>query len=366
MIVEIKEKCCGCGACALCCPHKAIKMVIDKEGFKYPKINQKLCTHCGLCHNLCPSKKDTGHAPLTTYVGRHTNLSEVKKSRSGAAFVLLSDWILQQNGIIYGVITDSALDNYYIRACNQQQRDAMRGSKYVMADLKNVYKEVKEDLRKGMLVLFSGTPCHVAGLKAYLGDTVNSDTLYLVDIFCHAASSPKIYRMYLNSMTNLFRKPITEFVFRDKSRVGWSAHEEMLFAGKKRYSHLYKDIFYSMLFIRPSCYQCKYRTAKREGDISIGDAWGKRQIFHDNVGASIIECNTPKGIELLEKVKGKLNGRQVDSTDFAQFANSDEKIILRNREEVWSCLRKHGFLFTVIRFVELPRILERFCFKARK
>lgn len=227
--IENPEDCCGCTACASICAHNAISMKPDALGFLYPVVDENKCINCGLCEKVCQFNVnyDTSLnlSQPDVYGARHKDMKEVETSRSGAAFIALSDWILKHGGAIYGA---GYVDHFRVvhkRATNKEERDEFKGSKYVQSDLNGVFKQVKQDLKNGMIVLFSGTPCQTAGLSSFIGKKLR-ENLYLVDIVCHGVPSPYIWRDYLNYLEEKQGDEIVWVDFRDKQQFGWAAHRE--------------------------------------------------------------------------------------------------------------------------------------------
>lgn len=193
-----KSNCCGCEVCVNVCPQKCIKMVEDEEGFRYLDIDYKKCIDCGLCEKRCPvlkeAKKDYIES-LEFYAGYNKNDEILKQSSSGGIFWLLAQNIIKNNGIVYGVIQNSTYDVCFQRATNLEECTKFRGSKYLQAKVNGIYRLVKEDLDKGCKVLFSGTPCQIAGLYNYLNKKY--DNLYTCDVVCHGVPSNKVYRKFI-------------------------------------------------------------------------------------------------------------------------------------------------------------------------
>ena len=174
-----KKDCCGCTACENICPKQAIVMKPDVLGFLYPEIDKNNCIDCGRCDKVCSfndnyDKSLNLYEPIA-YAARHKNLEEVMKSQSGAAFVVLSDYVLENGGVVYGVGYNGHFIATHKRAVTKEQRDEFRGSKYVQSDLTGIFKQVKADLKNGLTVLFSGTPCQSAGLNSYVGKTLRKN-----------------------------------------------------------------------------------------------------------------------------------------------------------------------------------------------
>lgn len=230
-MINIKDPkdCCGCTACASVCAHNAITMEPDALGFLYPKVNHDQCVECGLCEKVCQFNdnydRSLNLSEPVAYAARHKDIGEVMKSRSGAAFVAISDYILEQGGVVYGAGFKDHFRVAHKRATTKEERDEFRGSKYVQSDLTGVFKSVKEDLKNGRTVLFSGTPCQTAGLNAFVGKRLR-ENLYLVDIVCHGVPSPNLWRDYLAYLETKQGDEIVQVNFRDKEKFGWKAHNE--------------------------------------------------------------------------------------------------------------------------------------------
>lgn len=223
------KDCCGCTACASICAHDAITMEPDTLGFLYPKVDESKCVDCGLCDKVCQFNDNYDRSlnlekPIA-YAARHKDINEVMKSRSGAAFVAISDYILEQGGVIYGAGYKDHFRVAHKRATTKEERDEFRGSKYVQSDLTGVFRQVKEDLKNGLTVLFSGTPCQTSGLNAYVGKRLR-ENLILVDIVCHGVPGPFLWRDYIAYLERKQGDQIVTVNFRDKELYGWKAHKE--------------------------------------------------------------------------------------------------------------------------------------------
>lgn len=313
------EKCCGCGACANVCPKDAIQWVENAEGFREPKIDDSRCVDCGLCRKVCPY--ETNHVGISAdpdvYAAVHKDREVVRQSSSGGAFTAVSDWILDQNGVIYGVQFDADYQVCYRRAETREVRDAFRGSKYVQCDGKTIFPSVEADLRSGRIVLFTGTPCQVSGLKQYLAvKRAPVEKLYLVDNICHGAASPMVWKEYLDYIRSdvLQGTEIRQFSMRSK-REKWQKQmltcetdcgdESEVLNGKASWNRLYQSTY----LLRPSCFQCSFTSYDRVSDLTLADYWnvenaGVSLDYSD--GVSLILSNSEKGKFLLEQCKRDL------------------------------------------------------------
>ena len=357
-----KDHCCGCTACAAACPRDAIMMQADAEGFPYPVLDEGRCIDCGLCDKVCQfhegyEKNEHLPEPLA-YAVRHKDETQLTTSRSGAAFVALSDWILQQGGVVYGAGYEDGGTFRVIhkRAATPKERDEFKGSKYVQSDLTGIFPQVKRDLQDGLLVLFSGTPCYTAGLNAYVGKTLR-ERLYLVDIVCHGVPSPFFWRDYLMYAQSRWGV-ITSVEFRDKSRVGWKGHEESISFGKKKvFSTIYTQVFYRHIILRRSCGNCVYCNYARPSDCTLADYWGwertDKTFNADNKGCSLVFCNTEKGRAWFDAIKKDVHYLPAELINTTQGHLQRPTQIPKDRDAFFECylnqgiekaLKKYGFV----------------------
>ena len=305
-----KSQCCGCTACASICPHNAISMEPDVLGFLYPIVDEQKCTNCGLCEKVCAFNEhyDTSLnlSQPDAYAARHKNMQEVETSRSGAAFIAISDWILKKDGVIYGVGYTDHFRVVHKRATTREERDEFKGSKYVQSDLRGIFQQVKADLKSGRIVLFSGTPCQTSGLASYIGNKLR-ENLYLVDIVCHGVPGPFVWRDYIAYLEKKHGDRICWVNFRDKQKFGWKAHKESFKYVKGGGKMSYTFAFYKHIMFRQSCGICPFCNTKRPSDITIADFWGWEKtdpaINADDKGVSLILVNTEKGRKLFDAVK---------------------------------------------------------------
>lgn len=221
--------CCGCTSCASICAHDAITMQPDDLGFLYPIVDNTKCVECGLCEKVCTFNDDydisLNLSQPDAYAARHKNMDEVETSRSGAAFIAISDWIIAHNGVVYGVGYADHFRVVHKRALTKKERDEFKGSKYVQSDLTGIFRQIKKDLEEGRIVLFSGTPCQTSGLNSYISKKLR-ENLYLVDIVCHGVPSPYMWRDYIAYLEKKQGDEICQVNFRNKQKFGWNAHRE--------------------------------------------------------------------------------------------------------------------------------------------
>ena len=298
----VKTKICtGCSACLNICPKNAIKMELNNEGFFYPHINTNLCIHCGLCLKICPTEHlsyKNKKRPLCLAAGAKDNLR--KESSSGAIFPLLSELILQNKGYICGAAFDERNKLNHIIIDNIQDLSKLKGSKYVQSDLGNCFCNIKDLLQQNKYVLFSGTPCQVAGLYSFLQK--DYENLLTVDIICHGVPSPSSFEKYTSDLLKEKNEKITSINFRDK-KEGWTSYYFTIQTNKNTYSSSNKQnpyicAFLKNLNLRQSCSQCPFSRFPRQGDITLGDFWLIEKVnpkLNDELGTSLVLLNSKKG-----------------------------------------------------------------------
>ena len=306
-LFDKKKDCCGCTACKSICPNQAITMLSGEEDFLYPSIDESICSECGLCKEVCAfqNEYETLHnlESPDVYALKHKSDEVRMNSSSGGAFSAISDFILSENGVIYGAAFDKEFRVIHKRAETEGERNKFRGSKYVQSDLKEVFVQIRQDLKNSRKVLFTGTPCQVAGLNNYLKKSVTgTDQLITVDVICHGVSSPLVFADYIDYCQEKNKRKITNYCFRSKVN-GWGHTEETIYNNGRRdstsiLSQIHKELFYSNLCLRLACYNCKYTNFNRPSDITIADFWGVENYlpeFKDELGVSAVIINTTKG-----------------------------------------------------------------------
>lgn len=342
-----KIDCCGCSACADSCPVKAIRMENDSEGFPYPVIDKEKCIHCGKCDKVCGfNKVEKRVKPFElpyAFGVKHRNLAVRKSSRSGAAFVGFSDIILQRGGIVYGAAMQENFSVKHIRATNMEQRDRIKKAKYVQSNTDGIYPMVEQDLKNGRDVLFSGTPCQIAGLRNYLSDKkTDTEKLVCCDMVCHGVPSPAIWKQYLEYISERYHGEILEANFRDKD-FGWDSHcESFVVKGKRKKvaTREYTDLFYEHIMFRPSCQNCPFANIYRPGDLTMADFWGIEKQgqpgFDDNCGISLVLVNTLRGKEIFEQAKSDFEWFETRVENCIQPTLVRPSIPSPRREEFWN------------------------------
>jgi hypothetical protein len=210
-----------------------------------------------LCEKVCAfnagyDKSMNLVSPLF-YAVRHKDINEVSTSRSGAAFIALSDWVLDNGGVVYGAAFTEDFRVVHKRAKTKEQRNEFKGSKYVQSDLNDIYRQIRKDLLSNKIVMFSGTPCQTSGLSSFVGPKLRAN-LFLVDIVCHGVPAPYIWRDYVKYVETHRGEKAIAVDFRDKTELGWAAHKESFtFPSGKEYRKTYTYMFYEHIMFKDYC-----------------------------------------------------------------------------------------------------------------
>lgn len=317
--IKDKKECCGCYACANICPKNCLNMVIDDEGFWYPSINEEKCINCDLCIKVCPiikNKKEdedfSDNFNKKAYAAQFLNKNIRANSSSGGVFTSIAENIIEKGGIVIGAVFNENFEVVHRCVETKDELNRIRGSKYVQSRIGNVYRDVKNELIKDRLVLFTGTPCQVYGLKRYLDRDYKN--LITQDIVCHGVPSPIVWNKYINHIRLKNKKKITNINFRDKVE-GWRSYSlTFKFLNNKKVSKNINEDFYLIAFqndiiLRNSCYECKFKGENRVSDITLADFWGIENTdteMDDNKGTSLVVINSEKGDSLFNNIAKSL------------------------------------------------------------
>lgn len=307
-----KTNCTGCAACVMTCPQKCLCLEKDEFGFAYPVIgNPQKCIECRKCEKACPiitkiNKKDYDMYAYSAYAKDETVRME---SSSGGIFTLLAKQVLKMDGIVFGA---AYCENFHVKHISIEKESdisKLRGAKYAQSDLSFSFISVKENLVKGIPVLFSGTPCQVAGLKSFLGKEYKN--LITVDFVCHGVPSPLAWEQYVKYRSILDNDGILPESINLRSKItGWSRYSYSnvyCYERNKCYSVINSNDLFMRLFVgdyinRLSCDDCRFKGYERVSDITLGDFWGIWDIMpemDDNKGTSLILTHSEAGNKLL-------------------------------------------------------------------
>lgn len=385
--VKRKEDCCGCSACQQICPQKCITFSADEEGFPYPNIDMDRCINCHLCEKVCPVlNQEQERTPIEVYAAYNNNKEIRAKSSSGGIFSLIAEEIIDKKGVVFGVRWNSDWDAVFDYTPKKEDLRFFRGSKYVQAQLGDTFQKVEMFLKENILVLFTGTPCHIAGLRNYLKK--DYDNLLLMDLICEGVPSPKVWKKYLAEEICFHKKKfsksykknkrdsyiIDNISFRDKEK-GWKNF------GLTIYGHFYSDridspiklerkspylqALFNYLDLRPICYSCPFKKCKSYSDITIADYWGihiNHPEMDDNKGTSMVFIHTKKGKDYFPLQKTTfLRTSYEENFYFNNIVTSVKKH--PNRDKFYSSIDKCKSISTLLNRCTFPlsfRIKEMF------
>ena len=380
MLTQICEpNCCtGCGLCEQICNHSAIRLQADAEGFLRPLINFNACAECGLCRVRCPAnaafQPEATSNKLALFVPKiysgWSNDEKIRKaSSSGGAFTEIAKVVIHGGGVVFGVALDDNITAHHICVETLNDLKKLRGSKYVQSCIDSAYKQVKENLLFGRKVLFSGTPCQIAGLYSFLSK--DYPNLITVDIICHGVPSPMVFEDYKNYVAEIIKKPVSSVNFRWKKsswiffNIGINPYIE-----KKEIKYSYVGNYYSDPFIRaflrdnilrPCCYNCKYTSFKRLGDFTIADWWGYKAVDKsdkgfEKKGVSLVMCNSRKAALIFKELKMTLRERTIEEAMATNLALSKPFARPETRDEFWSDYSKMPFREIVAKWMKPEKI----------
>jgi ferredoxin len=276
----------------------------DRQGFDYPVANPDLCIECGKCESICPvlNPRQTA-AELAAYAARVPEYMD--ESSSGGVFSYLARQTVDSEGVVFGAVMNPDMTVGHSEAETMDQVSAMRGSKYVQSDMYSSFEDARAYLEEGRKVLFTGTPCQIAGFKAYLGKEYEG--LLTADIACHGVPGPGLWQKYVEALSLRSGSAVTDVRFRDKIS-GWRRYSFSYTVGGKKFSVPYTKDPYMALFVqdmtlRPSCYDCPARGGISGSDLTLADLWNVAETvpqMDDDKGVSLVLANTDKGIKALE------------------------------------------------------------------
>ena len=358
----VLNTCSGCMACMNVCPKNAITIIESPEGFILPHIDEDKCVNCGLCEEVCDFKRsehirnDMRHAFSLV----HHDKRVIECSSSGGAFTALSDKILGKGGVVFGATYDDEFNVIHSVALTAEERNRMRGSKYVQCNPHLSYRDVKRFL-VDRSVLFVGTPCQCAGLKSFLKK--DYDNLIVVDFLCHGVPSNKMFKEHIAYLSKKHKGKAIDYTFRTK-KYGWNSYANViifaeLFQSRNSYAkqqgrteedaswiaQAFLTFFATNLSLRPSCFNCPYRNTHRPSDITIGDFWQIEYLTGEKNkdGVSFVTANTLKGEALLAKIAKDVRMREytLDQVKFRLPKSATKKP--KCYEEFWNTYQNHGY-----------------------
>ncbi|MDO4462518.1 MAG: Coenzyme F420 hydrogenase/dehydrogenase, beta subunit C-terminal domain [Bacteroidia bacterium] len=353
-----KHNCCGCSACVQICPKQCITFEEDEKGFRYPSVDSEICVDCGLCEKVCPIiTPNVALKPLHAYAAINSHEEIREQSSSGGVFTSLAEKVVKDGGVVFGAKFN---DNWEVIHDNTETIEglgAFRGSKYVQSVIGESYIKAEFFLKQGREVLFSGTPCQIAGLKTYLKKEY--DNLITIDVICHGVPSPLVWRDYLSTIVQKYNTTtncISRISFRDK-RNGWHKYGLSIYSNvdnknrclfwEFRWNNIFMKLYMNDLCLRPSCHKCMFKAGASQSDITIADYWGVGDFLpklDDNRGTSLLLANTAKGCSLLKdgiSLSDSVNYKGALSRNTAYFNSPIEH---KGIAEFWDYFFSNGLI----------------------
>lgn len=373
-MIEIKDKknCTSCSACYNICPKNAITMKEDEEGFKYPVVDENKCIKCGLCTKVCPIinnnlKLIRNEKPSIYAAWSKDNFTRLD-STSGGIFSELAKVIYEKEGYVCGAIFNNENLVEHKLSNNIKDLDNIRSSKYLQSDINDIFKKIKEKLIDNKLVLMCGSPCQIAGLYNFLGK--DYENLYTCDFICRGMNSPKIFKGYINSLENKYKSKVKKIKFKNKIH-GWHNFSTRIdFENGKTYiggryvdSYMVGYLKYNA-FMRPACYDCKFKGLPKKSDITLADFWGIENIapeMDENKGTSMILINSEKGKELFNKISPKIIFKEIKSDKIfnENICNISSPEMTSSRKKVFENIDKMTYDELSYNFFPSPNILGK-------
>lgn len=346
-----QQVCCSCGLCEIICPNKSIKFSEDTKGFFYPVIDYNTCINCGNCLKKCPvTKSNFGSShPQKAYAAWIKNSETVQNSSSGGVFSAYAEYILNNNGIVYGASWQDDFSVVHSSISDKRDLSKLYKSKYVQSDIHNVFTSIRKDVNEGKFTLFCGTPCQTAAIASFFGEI--PENLYLIDIVCHGNPSPLILKKYVKELEDKYKAKLEELDFRNKNNTDWLNYNiiKKFSNGNKIVSSpsedSYMKLFLNNYSLKQSCYNCSFKADQRESDITLADFWGIKETYPDYYnknGTSLMLVNTKKGEELLKQIQSEIVFNPVEFSkliQYNQYWNTSVKKP-KNLQKFWAEINK--------------------------
>ncbi|MEE1328144.1 MAG: Coenzyme F420 hydrogenase/dehydrogenase, beta subunit C-terminal domain [Oscillospiraceae bacterium] len=375
-LLQNKYDCTGCTACVSICPQKTIRMETDTEGFLYPNIDEERCVHCHLCEKICPvngyTTESYGHQEA--YAAYSLKDDVLKRSSSGGIFSEIAAYVIAQGGVVFGAAFTKEHAVKHIAVDTAEELDLLRGSKYLQSDMNDCYIQVKQLLDSGRLVLFTGTPCQVDGLKSYL--KTDYDNLITQDIICHGVPSPLVWKAYLRQMEAKTDTSVSTVNFRDK-KYGWDRY--CLFVKLSNESEYRKNVtedlymrgFLANIYLRPSCYQCRNKSTNRKSDFTLADFWGIKHVcpeMENPDGTSLVWVNSEKAKAIWEEIRDGFVYRKVDIDKAVRYNSAAVSSVAMppKRAAFFELIRNNSFEESINAVLPKDNFFKKLMRKAKK
>ena len=356
-MIEIKDKskCSGCSACYSVCPKNCISMIEDEEGFLYPTVNKDDCIECGLCEKVCPLEEHNNkkNGVVSSCIIQNKDKEVLLQSTSGGSFTPIAEYVLRQNGVVFGVEMTS--DDFIIRHTKVEKKEELlkfRSSKYVQSSVGDTFKDAKNELENGRMVCFSGTPCQIQGFKNFLKK--DYENLITVDVVCRGVPSPGMWRDYVEKLQQLDK--VQEVVFRDKGLGYQYSTMKIKYAnGTVKRNGIESDqwlrMFFSGLSLRPSCPTCNFRTTDRCSDFTIWDCFNVSDLTNtldETKGATRMLIHTQKGMQIFDKIKCSFN-----------FVEAPTNVVAKGIKETFFLNKNRNNFISDYKSMSMDSLLEK-------
>lgn len=322
IIIKNKQDCCGCSACSQRCPKHCILMQMDGEGFLYPQVDSSKCVDCHLCEKVCPViNQYEARTPLNVYAAKNSDDEVRHQSSSGGIFTLLAEQTIKDGGVVFGACWDKEWNVKHDCVDKISDLQIFRSSKYLQSVIGDSYLKAEQFLKTGRKVMFTGTPCQIAGLKHFLRKEY--DNLLAVDVICHSVPSPGVWQQYLVEKLQTLgwnKSDIRHISFRDK-KTGWKTYSFVIenkdgnILTELSSKNAFMQGFLADLYTRPSCHACPAKQLRSGSDITLGDFWGIESLIpeiDEDKGVSTIIVNSDKGKQVLHNINVELHEVQYD------------------------------------------------------
>lgn len=363
-----KYECCGCSACEQICPKSCISFKKDEEGFLYPEKDASTCIDCGLCEKVCPfSDNYTETTNTDPEVYAAYDESSRTRSSSGGIFYTLAKYVIEEKrGWVFGAAFADHFQLQHIGVNNMQDVEKLRGSKYLQSKMGDTFLQIKRLLTDGVFVLFVGTPCQVAGLRAFLRKPF--DNLFTADLVCHGTPSQQMFDYHINYLERKHKAKLTSYKFRYED--GWGVCEICDFANPEKHKMLptyelspYLYSFMYALTYRYSCYNCRFAKIPRQGDITLADYWGVKEFFpqvNAEKGVSLVLINSQHGLDIWNAVQSQCISYKSNIADAAKYNGNliKKSVEPAIRKTVYSRVANEGYDSLAKREFRSPNYLK--------
>lgn len=372
-----KEYCCGCSACVSVCPKSCILMKSNQEGFLYPVLNTENCIRCGLCDSVCPvlnAERLRISQRYDAFAGISKDSELLLNSSSGGIFSHLADEVLRAGGCVFGAAFDETFTLVrHVMIEKEEDLPALRGSKYLQSDQRECYKAAERQLKNGRFVLYTGTPCQIAGLRGFLRKEY--ENLLCVDVICHGSPSRSVWEKYLTYIKEKYTGSVRAVSFRNKDK-SWKEYQLKIQGdGESCYNREFRKDPYMKTFLenydfRESCYRCRIKESGPVSDITVGDFWGVENTepeLDSRMGVSLILIHTDKGAGYFERIKDQITVKETDRTRAISSNSAYNHSVRRpkERDDFYLYLEKRSWKYMENKYVK-PRMVKKIKSIARK